>query len=267
MKTNITMDQNADYGNWVPAKMLRAGGIVSGAAFGVGLAGILGSKRIPAVIGTVTGTAGLCFTAYMKKCSDLFDFKKGGMIEEMHEYLLRYLRWDGKGRLLDIGCGAGALTLRCAKRYPEARLIGIDYWGAEWDYAKEQCEKNAVIERVESRVDFQKGDAARLDFPDGTFDAAVSNFVFHEVRSAKDKGDVVREALRVLKKEGRFAFQDLFAKRALYGDMEEFVRELKREGVSEIHYIGNVEKKVDFVPKYARAPWMINGVGILYGTK
>lgn len=98
-------------------------------------------------------------------------------------------------------------------------------------------------------------------------DAAVSNFVFHEVRSAKDKRDVVREALRVVKKGGSFAFQDMFAQKALYGDMEEFVRELKKEGISEIHYIGNVEKKVDFVPKYARAPWMISGVGILYGIK
>lgn len=264
---NVTMSQNADYGNWVPAKMLRAGGILSAVAFGVGAAGVLGRKKIPAVAGAVMGTAGLCFTAYMKKCSDLFDFKKCGMMGKMHEYLLDHLTWDGRGRLLDIGCGAGALTLRCAKCYPDAQLTGIDYWGQEWNYAKEQCEKNAVMEGTESRVDFRKGDAAHLDFPDETFDAAVSNFVFHEVRSAKDKRDVVREALRILKKGGGFAFQDMFAQKSLYGDMEEFIRELKREGISEIHYIGNVEKKVDFVPKYVRTPWMISGVGILYGTK
>ena len=55
-------------------------------------------------------------------------------------------RKDTSGRLLDIGCGADALTLRCAKYYPEAQLTGIDYWGVEWNY---------------------------LDFPDETFDAAV----------------------------------------------------------------------------------------------
>lgn len=264
---NVTMNQNADYGNWVPAKMLRAGCILSAAAFGVCAAGAFAGKKALAFPCAAVGAAGVCFTAYMKKCSDLFDFKKGGMMGEMHEYLLNHLIWDGRGRLLDIGCGAGALTLRCAKYYPDARLIGIDYWGVEWNYAKEQCEKNAEIEGAESRVDFRKGDAAHLDFPDETFDAAVSNFVFHEVRSAKDKRDVVREALRVVKKGGSFAFQDMFAQKALYGDMEEFVRELKKEGISEIHYIGNVEKKENFVPKYARAPWMISGVGILYGTK
>ena len=93
---------------------------------------------------------------------------------------------DG-GKLLDIGCGAGALTNRCAKLFPRAELTGMDYWGAEWSYAKDQCEKNARAEGVADRVKFQKGDAAHLDFPDGTFDAAVSNFVFHEVRSEKDK--------------------------------------------------------------------------------
>ena len=49
--------------------------------------------------------------------------------------------------------------------------------------------------------------------------------------------------------------------------MEEFVEELKKEGVTEIHYIGNLEKKLDFIPGYAAAPWMISGMGILYGRK
>ena len=77
--------------------------------------------------------------------------------------------------------------------------IRDSYWGAEWNYAKEQCEKNARIEGIADRVTFQKGDAAKLDFADETFDAAVSHFVFHDVHSAKAKRDVVREALRVLK--------------------------------------------------------------------
>lgn len=65
--------------------------------------------------------------------------------------------------------------------------------------------------------------------PDETFDATVSNFVFHEVRSAKDKRDVVREALRIVKKGGAFSFQDMFSQKALYGDLEEFVEELKKK--------------------------------------
>lgn len=162
----------------------------------------------------------------------------------VHEHLVEHLDWNGEGRLLDIGCGAAALTVRCAKAFPKAQIEG-----------------------VADRISFQKGDAAKLDFPDETFDAAVSNFVFHEVRTAKDKRDVVREALRVVKKGGVFSFQDMFSQKALYGDMEQFVRELKAEGISEVHYIGNLEKKLDFIPGFVTTPWMISGMGIIYGKK
>lgn len=59
----------------------------------------------------------------------------------------------------------------------------------------------------------------------------------------------------------------MFSQKALYGDIEEFVDELKKEGISEIHYIGELEKKLDFIPKFVTAPWMISGMGILYGKK
>lgn len=77
-------------------------------------------------------------------------------------------------------------------------------------HMEEQCETNARLEGVWERIVFQKGDAAKLDFPDESFDGAVSKFVFHEVRRQPDKRLVVREALRVVKKGGAFAFHDLF---------------------------------------------------------
>lgn len=61
----------------------------------------------------------------------------------VHEHLVEHLDWNGEGRLLDIGCGAAALTVRCAKAFPKAQITAMDYWGAEWNYAKEQCERNA----------------------------------------------------------------------------------------------------------------------------
>ena len=167
---------------------------------------------------------------------------------------------------LDIGCGSGALTNRCARAFPLARAVGIDFWGKEWSYAKEQCEQNAAIEGVQNRVSFQKGDAAHLDFPDEFFDAVVSNFVFHEVRSEKDKRNVVQEALRVLKKGGSFSLQDLFSQEKLYGNMEEFAEELRREGFQEVHYIPFIERE-HWIPRYIQAPWMLYGVGLLYGKK
>lgn len=78
------------------------------------------------------------------------------------------------------------------------------------------CERNAKIEGVIDRVTFQKASASILPFADEYFDAVVSNLVFHEVREVADKREVVREALHVVKKGGRFAFQDLFLLRRTY---------------------------------------------------
>lgn len=256
-----------DYGNWVPAAMMKMCGALTAILFCVELLSILviHSKIMDAVVG-ILFLAVLCFILYMWRCRNMFDFNKGGLMGVVHEYLVKHLDWDGQGNLLDIGCGAGALTIRCAKRFSGAELTGMDYWGTEWSYAKEQCEKNAQMEGVAKRVHFQKGDAAKLDFADEIFDAAVSNFVFHEVRTQPDKRKVVREALRVVKKGGSFAFQDLFAQKKLYGDMEEFVEELRREGIQEIYYIPNVEKQ-GFIPGFVQAPWMLSGMGLIYGKK
>ena len=262
------MQSKTNYGNWVPEKMLYICYALTVIFLAAGAVTVAALHLVaPTVVLVVLGLVFLAYSVYMYACHELFAFGKGNMMAKVHAHLVDHLDWDGKGELLDIGCGAGALTIRCARAFQEAELVGMDYWGAEWSYAKEQCEANAVAEGVEGRIRFQKGDAAQLEFPAESFDAVVSNFVFHEVRSAKDKRDVVKEALRVVKKGGAFSFQDMFSQEALYGDMDEFVAELKAAGVAEVHYIGDLEKKLDFIPGYVRAPWMISGMGILYGKK
>lgn len=273
MKT-LRMNEKADYGNWVPVAMMKTLWTATAAiALADVLLFVLLKSPIPGIIGAVVTLAALCMTLYMQRCRKVFDFQGGGVMGEIHQFLADHFPWtkaageNGTGRIIDIGCGAGALTNRIARLYPSAEITGIDFWGKEWSYAKEQCEKNAALEGVADRVIFRKGDAAALDFADGAFDGAVSNFVFHEVRTAKDKRDVVKEALRVVRKGGAFAFQDMFAQKALYGDMEEFTQELLRSGtVSEIHYIPNIEKQ-PFVPGFVTAPWMINGAGLIYGIR
>ena len=164
---------------------------------------------------------------YTQACRRAFSFTGGNVMGNIHRFLLSRLPWDGRGSLLDIGCGSGALAILCAKTWPSSQVTGIDYWGKEWNYAKAQCEENARIEQVPA-VQFCQGDAAHLPFADGSFDAAVSNFVFHEVRTQPDKRQVVREALRVIKKGGSFAFHDLFEQKQLYGDMDEFLEILRQ---------------------------------------
>lgn len=258
---------NTNYGNWVPAALMRLAWKIIGILFIFELLDLIILKNIwAAIIIGIAFLIMLALTLYMQKCRDLFDFNKGGLMGKIHEFLVNHLPWDGNGTLLDIGCGAGALTIRCAKKFPKAKFVGMDYWGKEWSYAKEQCESNALVEGVSDRIHFEKGDAAKLSYSDNAFDAVVSNFVFHEVKTQTDKRLVVREALRVVKKGGAFAFQDLFGQKAIYGDINIFITELKNEGISEIHYIPDVDK-MSFIPSYVRTPWMLCGVGLIYGIK
>lgn len=259
MKTN--------YGNWIPEKMLKL--IWTGAAIlAIALSAEIMLLDLPILAGVtaILLVVTLAMAAYMQICHYLFSFSGGGVMKEIHGFLISKMKWEGKGTLLDIGCGSGALTVRCAKQYPDARITGIDYWGKEWNYAKEQCEANAELEKVSSRITFIKGDAAKLPFEDETFDAAVSNFVFHEVKTRPQKLLVIREALRVVKKGGYFAFHDLFENKAFYGNMEEFVEELRKEGIKEIQYISHTEK-LPMVPGFTKAPWMLTNLGLLCGRK
>ena len=143
-------------------------------------------------------------------------------------------------------------------------MQGIDYWPPMWNYGQAQCEANAAAEGVADRCTFQHGDAAKLDFPDNHFDAVVSNFVFHEVRTQKDKFMLVEEALRVLKKGGAFALHDTFGNKDMYGNMDEFVAYLREKGIADISYLPNTERNIPMPPPVR---FMMRGIGMLYGTK
>lgn len=202
---------------------------------------------------------------YFHICRKLFSYDGRYQVQnKILDYVLTHLSLE-EGHILDIGCGSGALSIKSAKKLQKIKVTGIDFWGYIWDFAKEQCETNARLEGVSDRVVFQKGDAAKLDFPDESFDGAISNFVFHEVKSQPDKRLVVREALRVVKKGGAFAFHDLFFERTIYGDIEKFIEELKSEGISEIHLLRSSNEK--FIPGILKTRPMLGCIGLIYGKK
>ena len=84
------------------------------------------------------------------------------MMERVHQTILSSLDFDGQGSLLEVGCGSGAMTIRAALTWPKAKITGLDYWGAMYNYSKALCEKNAASEGVGSRCAFVHGDANKL---------------------------------------------------------------------------------------------------------
>lgn len=207
----------------------------------------------------------LVLTAYFAYARYLFSPKGGNIQQRIWDLIISSLDWNGEGKALDIGCGNGSLTIKLARKFNNAQVTGIDYWGKKWDYSKSVCEANAKAEEVNDRVLFQKASAVKLPFEDGDFDAAVSNLVFHEVSEAKDKRELIKEALRVVRKGGKFAFQDLFLFKQVYGDVDALVADIKSWGVTKVEFVET--RNASFIPTALKLPFMLGKIGIIKGEK
>ncbi len=100
---------------------------------------------------------------------------------------------DRGERVIDVACGTGVLALAALDRVgPQGEVVGLDA----------NPEMLGVARRKSNRIDWREGRAEELPFPDGSFDAAVSQFglMFFEDRVAG-----LREMTRVLKPGGRLA--------------------------------------------------------------
>lgn len=189
---------------------------------------------------------------------------KRQMSRQIIEGVAECVKLPEGGRSLDVGCGSGALTIAVAKRNPNGKVFGIDRWGAEYaSFSKKLCEDNAMVECVSERTVFAQGDALKLDFPDESFDAVTSNYVYHNIPS-HDRQTILLETLRVLKKGGSFAIHDIFSK-SKYGDMQAFVRKLRDMGYEQVELIPTDSGR--FMTPW-EAKWMaLRGSAILVGKK
>ena len=192
-----------------------------------------------------------------------YAFSGGGIMEQVHMVVLSHLDYDGQGKILEVGCGSGALSIRAALTWPKAQVIGIDYWGAVYNYSKALCEKNAASEGVASRCAFQHGDAKQLDFPDESFDVVISNYVYHNI-IGEDMHKLLLESLRVLKKGGVFALNDDM-KPKLYGDMEAFAQKLRDMGYQDVRLIDTAQEV--FGSHRRAATMMLGSSKLLVGRK
>jgi SAM-dependent methyltransferase len=114
-------------------------------------------------------------------------------------------------RVLDICAGLGGPARFLASRRG-CRVVGVELNAGR---AGGMARLTRLV-RLEARVAVVRGDAVRLPFAGGRFDACVSQEALLHIA---DKAAVLGEARRVLAPEGRLAFTDWIAHGAL-GDGE-----------------------------------------------
>src|SRR4051812_15545982 len=108
----------------------------------------------------------------------------------VHDAVLGELRSHTAPRILDVGCGTGDLTARLRAELQTDVVAGCDF-------------SAGMLEQAQARTDavrWLQGDATRLPFDDGSFDAVVSTEAFHWF---PDPDAALREFHRVLAPAGR----------------------------------------------------------------
>lgn len=104
---------------------------------------------------------------------------------------------DGPLNVLDVGCGPGIVSMQLADL--GHRVTSVDLSEDMLECARRNAARNGLD------IDFRKGNAMSLDFPDGSFDAVVSDYMLWTV---PDPRRVVSEWHRVLRPGGVLAHTD-----------------------------------------------------------
>lgn len=124
-------------------------------------------------------------------------FLSAGFDHRWRKKAVRQLDSIKPKRILDMATGTGDLALALHRRFPSARIEGIDLSPGMIERGKEKMEKRKL-----DQVSMEVGDGEAMDRPDDYFDAATVGF---GVRNFEDLQKGLREIHRVLRPGGRLA--------------------------------------------------------------
>jgi SAM-dependent methyltransferase len=143
--------------------------------------------------------------------------------------LLGQLGLRGDERILDMGCGRGAVLLLAAHRLKTGRAVGVDLWrsGDQSGNSAQATKRNAIAEGVADRVDLHTGDMTALPLEDNSFDVVVSSLAIHNIHGRAGREKAIDEAVRVLRPGGRLMVADIWATR-------QYQAHLAKTGMSDV---------------------------------
>ena len=143
--------------------------------------------------------------------------------------LLDQLHLRGDERILDLGCGRGAVLLMAAQHLTTGRAVGVDLWRSfdQSGNSLEATRRNASAEGVADRVELHTANMTALPFADSSFDVVVSSIAIHNISRRADRDKAIEEAVRVLRPGGRLMIADVRATR-------QYREQLARSGMNEV---------------------------------
>lgn len=185
----------------------------------------LGAIRAPDLVGTLMMGVSAAVLVF---CAGTFIFTtRRGKFVVWNELL----NLRGDERVLDVGCGRGAVLLLAAQRLTSGKATGIDLWQKQDQSgnALEATQRNAKAEGV--NVELHTGDMRALPFADASFDVIVSSLAVHNVPDAEGRAKAVKEMLRVLAPGGRLLLADFKFTKAYAQTLRESGIEVEERGL------------------------------------
>ena len=125
--------------------------------------------------------------------------------------LLDRIKLRGDERVLDMGCGRGAVLLMIAHRLTTGRAVGVDVWRNvdQSGNSAEATRRNAIAEGVADRVELHTCDMASLPFDNDSFDMVTSSLAIHNIKGRAGREKAIAEGVRVLRPGGRLIITDI----------------------------------------------------------
>ena len=196
------MSEHADYGYDAPYALVIFAIIGVASAISAVVAWREGDRRLTVMSFYAVLFLGNAFSFY-------YTTRRGKFV--VWNSILDGLRLRGDERVLDMGCGRGAVLIAVAKRLTSGRATGVDLWSRtdQSGNASEVTRRNATLEGVLERVAIETGDMRSLPFADNSFDLVLSSLAIHNIRGRADRATAVTEAWRVLKPGGRLLIADI----------------------------------------------------------
>ncbi|TET22764.1 MAG: class I SAM-dependent methyltransferase [Candidatus Cloacimonadota bacterium] len=144
-----------------------------------------------------------------------YDFFIYHAIDVFYREFYEHMSLPEQSRILDVGSGAGQLTLLFARRYPEAEITGIDFSSTQTMIANFLKKRKHV-----TNCHFRQADALNLPFKNETFDMVTS---FASIKHWQDGRKGLKEIRRVMK-DGAAAYIVECDACASYEEIEQLAR-------------------------------------------
>ncbi len=148
------------------------------------------------------------------------------------KYYTEYFDTLANKEVLEIGCGSGLGTKIILKYFTPSKIIATDLDERQITLAKKNVKDVNII--------FEIADAARLNYPDNSFDAVFEYGAIHHIPSP-DWQKCLQEVLRVLKPNGKLFVYDVSIESFSKGIYGRFIK------YTSVHPYDKMYKKEEFI--------------------